>query len=64
MSLQGDLHCYLQKNGRLDLPKAVRYALDIARYEFQYQEELPSGDFQQFRLFLSVFNVKLQYQGS
>lgn len=27
----GDLHYYLQKKGRLELSKAVRYALDIAR---------------------------------
>ncbi|KAE9450416.1 hypothetical protein C3L33_17683, partial [Rhododendron williamsianum] len=29
---QGDLGCYLQKKGRLSLPKALRFALDIARH--------------------------------
>lgn len=29
---QGDLGSYLQKKGRLSLPKALRFALDIARH--------------------------------
>ncbi|KAI8537230.1 hypothetical protein RHMOL_Rhmol09G0008300 [Rhododendron molle] len=29
---KGDLGCYLQKKGRLSLPKALRFALDIARH--------------------------------
>ncbi|KAF7132992.1 hypothetical protein RHSIM_Rhsim09G0005200 [Rhododendron simsii] len=29
---QGDLGCYLQKKGRLSPPKALRFALDIARH--------------------------------
>ena len=32
--LQGDLHWYLSQKGQLELVKAVRYALDIARYVY------------------------------
>ena len=41
-SLQGDLHWYLSQKGQLELVKAVRYALDIARYVhfFKAQEIL------------------------